>query len=175
MSIQFRLAASADLPRVEAVFAHIFDRQEKGIDYNRWERGIYPTGEDARKALAQGTLYVGEEDGILGASAILNQIQIPEYGQVPWEIPAQAQEVFVIHTLCVDPAWSGRGVGAAFVSFAEEIGREKGCTVLRLDSFENNVPAQRLYLSQGYRMAGTMEVSFGREKKKRLIGFEKAL
>lgn len=175
MSMVFRPAAAADLDGVEAIYGHIFDRQEGGVNYNDWQRGVYPTWADAEEALLAGTLYVAEEDGVLGAAANLNHRQLPEYDQIPWTIPADGAAVFVVHTLCVDPAWSGRGVGGAFVRFAEDLGRAKGCKALRLDTFEKNAPAIRLYTSLGYRLSGRMDCLFTDGKRKTLVGFEKAL
>ena len=79
------------------------------VSYTNWQRGKYPTIDTARQAQEAGTLYVGEEDGVLWGVVNLNGLQLPEYDAIPWSIPAARDEVGVIHTLCIRPSCHGRG------------------------------------------------------------------
>ena len=156
----FRLAEAADLTQISEIYEAIFDREDQGPVYTNWLRGTYPTAESARQVLEAGTLYVGEEDGVLWGVVNLNGQQLPEYDRIPWSIPAEADQVGVIHTLCIHPARSGRGYAKQMVAFCEETARAQGKTVIRLDTWEGNVPANRLYPSLGYRLAGATEFFF---------------
>ena len=129
--------------------------EAQGPVYTNWQRGKYPTIDTARQALEAGTFYVGEENGVLWGVVNLNSVQLPEYGAIPWTIPAAAEEVGVIHTLCIRPSCSGRGYARQMVAFCEAEARRQGRTVIRLDTWEGNLPANRLYPSLGYRYAGT--------------------
>ena len=51
----------------------------------------------------------------------------------------------VIHTLCISPRWAGRGKAREFVAFCEEEARRKGKKVMRLDTYEGNLPANTMY------------------------------
>ena len=103
---------------------------------------------------------MGEEGGALWGVVNLNGIQLPEYGKIPWSIPAEREEVGVIHTLCIHPAQSGKGYAKRMAAFCEETARAQGKTVIRLDTWEGNAPANRLYPSIGYRFAGGTEFFF---------------
>lgn len=156
-----RKAAAADLPRIGAIYEAIFDQEEQGPVYTNWLRGSYPTIDDARQALEAGTLYVGEDDGgALWGVVNLNGIQLPEYDNIPWSIPAGREEVGVIRTLCIHPARSGKGLAKRMVAFCEETARAQGKTVIRLDTWEGNAPTNHLYPSIGYRFAGGTEFFF---------------
>ena len=155
-----RLATSADLPFITSIYDAILDQEESGPVYTNWQRGNYPTIDTARQALEAGTFYVGEENGVLWGVVNLNSVQLPEYGAIPWTIPAAAEEVGVIHTLCIRPSCSGRGYARQMVAFCEAEARRQGRTVIRLDTWEGNLPANRLYPSLGYRYAGTAEFFF---------------
>ena len=85
---------------------------------------------------------MGEENGVLWGVVNLNSVQLPEYGAIPWTIPAAAEEVGVIHTLCIRPSCSGRGYARQMVAFCEAEARRQGRTVIRLDTWEGNLPAQ---------------------------------
>ena len=86
---------------------------------------------------------------------ILNSHQPAEYYDIPWVYDASDEEVMVIHTLCVPPSMSGRGLGTLMVGFATGFALGAGKRVMRLDTNIQNLPAQRLYQKLGYRLAGS--------------------
>ena len=155
-----RPAAAADIPGIAAIYDAILSREERGPVYTNWQRGKYPTADTAREALDAGTLYVLEEDGVIAGVVNLNGVQLPEYADVSWSIPAAPENVAVIHTLCIHPDRAGRGLARQMVAFCEEEARRQGRTVMRLDTWEHNLPANRMYPSLGYRFAGATEFFF---------------
>ena len=106
-----RLATRADLPAVAAIYEAILDKDEQGPVYTNWQRGKYPTEASARTALEAGSLYVGEAGDALWGVVTLNAVQLPEYDQIPWSIPAERDQVGVIHTLCIRPCRAGARPG----------------------------------------------------------------
>ena len=171
----FRPASAADIPGIVTIYDAILDQEEHGPVYTNWQRGKYPTAATARKALAAGTLYVLEEDGFLSGVVNLNGIQLPEYNAIPWSLPAVPEEVAVIHTLCIHPARAGRGLARRMVAFCEVEARRQGKTVMRLDTWEGNLPANRMYPALGYRFAGAAEFFFQGFIREILNCYEKAL
>ena len=150
-----RLAAPADLPQAADIYEEILAHEEAaGPVYTNWQRGKYPTLDTARQAQEAGTLYVGEEDGVLWGVVNLNSLQLPEYDAIPWSIPADGEEVGVIHTLCIRPSCAGRGLARQMVAFCEEEARRLGRKVIRLDTYEGNLPAISLYRRLGFRDVG---------------------
>ena len=158
--MSIRPAVAADLDGITAIYDAVPDREEAGPVYTNWQRGKYPTADTARQALEAGTLYVGEEDGFLWGVVNLNGIQLPEYDAIPWTIPAERNQVAVIHTLCIHPARAGRGLARRMVALCEEETRRQGKAVMRLDTWEGNLPANRMYPVLGYRYAGAAEFFF---------------
>ena len=170
-----RLAVPADLSQAAEIYGEILDQEERGPVYTNWQRGKYPTIDTARQAQEAGTLYVGEEDGVLWGVVNLNTIQLPEYDAIPWSIPADGEEVGVIHTLCIRPACAGRGLARQMVAFCEAEACRQGRKVIRLDTWEGNLPANRMYPSLGYRYAGQAEFFFMGFVRENLNCYEKAL
>ena len=173
--MNIRPATAADIPAITAIYDAILDREEAGPVYTNWQRGKYPTTDTARQALDAGTLYVGEENGFLWGVVNLNGIQLPEYDVIPWTIPAERDWVAVIHTLCIHPAASGQGRAKQMVAFCEEESRRQGKTVMRLDTWEGNLPANRMYPALGYRYAGAAEFFFQGFIREILNCYEKVL
>ena len=157
----FRLATRADLPQIEKIYDEILAQDEgRPASYTNWQRGKYPTVAHARAALEAGTLYVAEEDGDVYGCVNLNGEQLPEYSRLAWSVPAEPEEVMVIHTLCISPRWAGRGKARAFVAFCEEEARRKGKKAMRLDTYEGNQPANTMYPRLGYTFVGGTEFFF---------------
>lgn len=170
-----RKGTAADLDGCAQVYEAHLDYEAAHINYTNWQKGLYPTRATAERALAAGTLYVDEEDGVITGCANLNHIQPAEYTNIPWSIPAEGDEVLVIHTLVIRPDCTGGGRGRTFVAFAEELARAQGCKVIRLDTYEGNEPAKAFYPRLGYRCAGICEFFFENFIQENLVCFEKSL
>lgn len=170
-----RLAKQTDIDEVERIFDEILDDGQSAA-FTNWLKGGYPTRADAQKALDAGTLYIGEDEtGRIYGSVNLNHIQPPEYAKIPWKIAPESSgaEVLVIHTLCIRPGCAGKGCGKEFVAFSEGLAREKGCKVIRLDTYEGNKPAESLYSAMGYTLAGSTLFHFQNVIWETLICMEK--
>ena len=154
-----RKAVWQDVDAIADGYRRLLAHEAATHSYTNWKPGIYPVRADAERALESGTLYVLEEDGQVCASMILNQHQAEAYAEMPWQYPADPAQVLVIHTLTMAPEMSGKGYGTRMVRFAMEEARRRGCTVIRLDTYVGNLPAQRLYGKLGFRIAGRKLVS----------------
>lgn len=169
-----RLAAEKDIPAVLAIYDRILDIEEARTEpVVCWLRGVYPTEATARTALGKGTLYVMEDSGNLVAAAKIDQEQVPEYADCPWQYDAPADKVLVLHTLVVDPLYAGRGYGAAFVDWYERQAVRRGTPYLRMDTNLRNLPARRLYQRLGYTEPGVVGCVFNGIPDVKLVCLEK--
>lgn len=174
-TLTFRKAAASDLDAVTAIYDRLHAQEDAGRVTIGWVTGVYPTRLDAELAFGRNDLYVCETEGRVAASGILNQRQVDVYTEGRWAYEAEESAVFVLHTLTVDPALSGRGIGRAFVQFYEDTARELGCTVLRMDTNEKNAAARRLYAQLGYRETNIVPCAFNSIPNVRLVLLEKQL
>ena len=141
----FRKAKAEDLPAVAEIYSKIHEEEKKGSLYVGWLPGVYPTADTAETALKRQDLFVCEE------------------------------EVMVLHTLAVSPNATRRGLGSAFVKFYEEYAIQKGCSVLRMDTNEQNTIARKLYRKLGYLEAGMVPCEFNGIPGVNLVLLEKKL
>ena len=155
-----RKAVEADLPAVAAIYDKLHTEEENGRATIGWIRGVYPTEDTARQALAREDLFVQEDGGKIVGAAIINQTQVDAYEGGQWQYEAEAAEVMVLHTLVIDPNTAGRGYGKRFVAFYEDYAREKGCGFLRMDTNSRNARARAMYAKLGYREAGIVPCVF---------------
>lgn len=172
----FRKATLADLDRISEIYSRILDLEEAGKVTIGWVRDIYPTRETAQEAVEAEEMFVLENENTVLAAARINQSQVPEYASAAWEHPdAPDDKVMVIHTLVVDPAFSGKGCGTAFIRFYEDYAAQNGCPYLRMDTNEKNATARRLYAHLGYKEAGIVHLTFNRIRGVNLVCLEKTL
>ena len=84
------------------------------------------------------------------------------FWQVVLEADLEERDVRTIYTFTVSPRRRGRGVGREMLAFAVRCAEEQGARALRLDVYEGNLPAIRLYESAGFRYVDA--VSLGLEE-----------
>jgi len=60
--------------------------------------------------------------------------------------------------LAVLPDYFGCGIGKALLEYAEVIGRQKVAKAIRLDTYEENLPAVRLYEKCGFKYIGLVDL-----------------
>ena len=171
----FRKAQEADLDKIAQIYSEIHDYEEANGPFTNWRRDLYPTRETAAQAIADGFMYVGEDEGEMFGASLLNNNQLDEYAKIPWEYPAENDEVGVIHTLVIRPSMSGRGYARKFVAWLEEEAARQGCKVMRLDTPMTNTPAKIMYPKLGYREAGVEFFNFLGQIEEDLVCYEKKL
>lgn len=167
-----REGRTEDIAAIEKIYNDFLDYEAVHGTKTNWIKGVYPTAKNAEKGLENGTLFVGELDGKVVGSYVLNHIQPEEYAKLEWEYPGEGDEVIVIHTLCIDVNIQGKRLGPQFVEFAIEHGRKLGCKTMRLDTYELNEPAAKLYTKLGFRYVGKTEFFFEQAILENLICFE---
>lgn len=170
-----RKAAAADTAAIVALFDAIHTEEEAGRTTTGWLRGVYPTVKVVETGLSRDDLYVLEDDGVVVAVCRLNAEQVDCYFTAPWRYEAPPEQVFVLHTLVVDPQQKGKGYGSAFIAYYEDLARRLGCMVVRIDTNARNEKARRLYARLGYREAAVVPTVFNGIPGVQLVLLEKKL
>lgn len=149
-----------DLNELEALYNSINDYLSQTTNYPGWRKGIYPARVNAEHGIEEDNLYVVRyEDKIVG-TIILNHETEQGYDTVQWKVKAEDEEVYIIHTLVVHPDYLKQHIGRLLLQFAEEEGRRNHMKALRLDVYEGNTPAIRLYEKSGFKHIGTVDLGY---------------
>lgn len=170
-----RKATESDIPAVAEIYAHILANEDPAKPATGWLKGIYPVEATARSALGRDDLFVCIEDDKVVASAIINRTQVDVYADCKWSLECEDDEVMVLHTLTVEPACAGRGIGRKFVAFYEDYAREHNCKALRIDTNAVNITARGLYSKLGYTEVGIVPCVFNGIPNVMLVCMEKLL
>ncbi len=153
-------AKESDLIKVAETYDIHIKHEMETESYTNWVLGLYPTIETAKKAYERGDLYVLRCDDRVVGSMIVNGVQLDDYRKIEWEYKAPDDQVIVVHTLCIIPEYAGKGLGSKMIEYAASLGLSTGCTVMRLDTYAGNYPAQKFYNKLGFRISGVLPVLF---------------
>lgn len=161
---RLRPALPADLYELmELVASVIAGMRATGID--QWDEQ-YPDRARIAQDVREGAIQVLVDAVGVAGMVVLNADQDPSYAQPIWHGAHPA----VVHRLMVHPRAQGSGAAHLLMRWVHGEAQRRGFDSLRLDAFERNPAAMRLYPSLGYMRCGTCEF-----RKGRFALFEKAL
>lgn len=176
MQYTIRKAMQADVPAVAGIYDRILLKEEAGQVTIGWLRGVYPTEQTARAALAADDLFVMEATVL---SARRRASIRCRYRNT--ETPTGAMRTCRKTRLwCCTRWWStpcalGGGFGTAFVSFYEQYAKAHACRYLRMDTNVINKAARRFYAKLGFYESGVIGCVFNGIPDVKLVCLEKKL
>lgn len=162
MDIKIRVGKEMDIDSLVQLYDDINDHLEATTNYPGWKKGIYPAREDAVKGIEDGCLFVATENEKIIGSIILRNEPEPAYLTATWQRDLDYKNVLVIHTFVVSPEKLNKGIGKLLLEFVEKYAEENKVQALRLDVYETNIPAIKLYEKCDYKYIDT--VSLGLEE-----------
>jgi len=163
-----RLATLHDLPALLALLQRIIPLMQEAGNF-QWD-DTYPNATVFSDDIAKQQLWVAEIDGQLAGVSAITTDQEPTYADVGWDITEPA---IVTHRLAVDPAFRGKGVAKALLAQADQVAKQRGISVLRIDTNTQNKVTQQLFPVLGYVYAGEISLDF--RPSLRFLCYEKRL
>ncbi len=161
MDISFELGKTQDIDELEQLYNELNDHLAEGVNYPGWIKGIYPVRENAINGVKNNNLFVVRHEGKIVGSIILSHEPEPAYHNAKWGIECDYSEVHVIHTLVVHPEFLKCGVGKALMDFSVQHGKKSQVRSIRLDVYEGNIPAIKLYERCGFKYIDTVDLGLG--------------
>ncbi len=125
-----------------------------------WVWGAYPTRDGLAERIAAGELLIAERAGSVVGACVVDNADDPTYAVASWRIAVPQPQVGVLHLFVVDPEHRGEGIAPVLLDAADAVARERGFATLRLDVFDNNEPAVRLYARHGYEDRGVFTLRY---------------
>ncbi|MDF2988853.1 MAG: acetyltransferase [Eubacterium sp.] len=119
----------------------------------QWD-DLYPDEELLHKDILNNEMFLCEIDNQMACIFVLNQECDDEYAAGDWQYKDSSYSV--IHRLCVNTVFQGRGIGSMTIQLIEEYLRNRGIECVRLDAFSGNPIALRMYEKLGYRRSGEL-------------------
>lgn len=175
MDINTELGQANDIDELEQLYNDLNDQLAKGINFPGWRKGIYPIRQDAIDGIEHANLYVAKFNGKIVGSIILNHASEVAYFKTQWQYESDYSDVFVVHTLAVHPDFWKCGIGNALIEFSIEHGVKSQAKSIRLDVYEGNIPAIKLYEKCGFKYIDTVDLGLAKYGLKWFKLYEKLL
>ena len=161
MKFVIESGTTADIDELEKLYDDLNDYLSATTNYPGWIKGIYPIREDAVVGIENNTLFVVRHDGKIAGSIILDHHPDKAYNNVRWKIETDYSRIFVIRTFVVHPSFLKMGIGRALMDYSFKLAQQSGIKSIRLDVYENNLPAISLYEKCGFEYIDTVDLGFG--------------
>lgn len=155
-----RKGTKDDIDAVSALYDEVCDDLQTHINYPGWRKGVYPDRQDAEQGIREDSLFVAEMDGEIAGTFILRQKPEEGYALADWKTELPYSDIFVVYTLAVDPQFSHRGIGERMMEFILSHAQQQGMKAVRLDVYEKNTPAIRLYEKLGFQYVDTVDLGY---------------
>jgi ribosomal protein S18 acetylase RimI-like enzyme len=175
MDIIVKKGTESDIDPIAQLYDELNDFLASSINYPGWIKGVYPVREDAANGIADGGLYVAKAAGKAVGSLILSHKPEPAYSQVKWGIDADYSSIFVVYTFAVHPVYLKKGIGTGLMNFAIRHCKNEQAKSIRLDVYEKNVPAIKLYEKCGFKYVDTVDLGLGEHGLNHFKLYEKLL
>lgn len=161
MDIVVRLGKVNDIDELEKLYNDLNDYLAKGVNYPGWIKGIYPVRQNAIDGVEHGNLFVAIHNEKIVGSLILSHEAEPVYYKTKWRFESDYSDVFVIYTFAVHPNFLKCGVGKTLIEFSFEHSIKLHAKSVRLDVYEKNIPAIKLYEKCGFEYIDTVDLGLG--------------
>ena len=161
MEIIFELGKPNDIGEIEQLYNDLNDYLAAGVNYSGWRKGIYPVRQTAIEGVKDCNLYVAKHNDKIIGSVILSHEPEPAFHKAKWEFESDYSDVFVVYTFAVHPEFLKCGVGKALMDFSIEHSIKSQAKSIRLDVYEGNIPAIRLYEKCGFKYIDTVDLGLG--------------
>lgn len=167
-----RKATASDVDQVMLFIPAVVKMLNDGGNF-QWDAN-YPLATDFLGDVENNTLYVAVDelcdDKVVGVAALTTD-QYPEYADVGMDT---SEKAIVPHRVAVSVEYRGQRIAEKFFVKAEELAKELGIDLVRVDTNVKNLAMRHIIEKMGYQHFGDVGFSF-KPADQRFCCFEKRL
>lgn len=162
MEIIIEQGKTNDIDELEQLYNDLNDHLAKGVNYPGWLKDVYPIRQNAIDGITNSNLYVARHNKKIVGSIILSHEPESAYYNAKWAFESDYLDVFVVHTFVVHPDFLKCGVGKTLLDFSIEHSAKSQVKSIRLDVYEKNTPAIKLYEKCGFKYVDKVDLGLGK-------------
>lgn len=147
----FRQATSADLPHIMEIIQETV-QEMKAYNNPQWDEH-YPLAADFQADIEQSWLYVIEEAQAIQGFVCLNNIVGKSYPKISWQ---DESTPLVMRRMGVRSNSRRRGIARKILEHAELLAKQRGLSVIKMDTFCRNDKMNAFALKNGFVHRGTV-------------------
>lgn len=161
MLTTIRVATATDLDAACQFYQSVCEHQSADAYAPGWKWGVYPDRTKLANAVKRGQLIIGLAEKTVVAAGLLTVGDDASYQTVPWQFqPATDHDIAVLHLYAVHPEYRGHGLASEMLQGILAQARTAGQTVVHLDVRKGNLPAEKLYLRNGFKAIEDRQLNY---------------
>lgn len=150
-----------DIDELELLYDYLNIYLADHINYPGWKKGIYPARETAVDGVDEGNLFVARTaEGKIVGTMILRHKPETAYALADWHTELDYNDIIVIYTLAVHSDYLHNDIGKMLMEFIISYAKKTKMKAIRLDVYEDNIPAIRLYENFGFEYIDTVDLGY---------------
>ena len=164
LNVNISIGTKDDIDEVVEMYDRVNDYLAATVNYPGWKKGIYPARMDAECAIEENSLHVARVGEKIVGSMVLNHKPEEAFKGVNWLIEEEDySKVIVVRTLMILPEYSGQGIAERMIDYTFDFAQANGFKSIRLDVYEKNIPAIKLYEKKNYQYIDTVDLGLKEE------------
>lgn len=160
MQILFEQGTMEHLDELEKLYDDLNDHLNQTVNYPGWIKGFYPVRQTALDGIEEKCLYILTIDGLIVASVIIRNTPEEAYHGVKWLTADDYNKIAVLYTYVVHPEYLKQGFGLRLMEHIIEACTRQGVRSIRLDVYEKNLPAVKLYEKCGFQYIDAVDLGW---------------
>ena len=148
MEIRRPLAAEAE--DICRMYDGIIDDTAGKTESPRWTKGVYPDLPYIIGAIERGEMIAAFDAGVPVGAVVRNHVMAPGYERAGWKAEVSSSEVYVVHTLGIDPDHQHLGIASMLMEAVIDEARQDGMKAVRCDIIDGNAPSIKLFEKLGF-------------------------
>jgi len=149
-----------NIREIESLYNDLNDYLAAHVNYPGWKKGVYPIKETAVNGIQEGNLYVMQDGDQIVGTVILRHEQEAAYSIANWHNNFDDEDILVVNTFAVHPTYLKKGIGIRLMDFIIQHSKEINIKAIRLDVYEKNKPAIKLYRKYGFEYIDTIDLGY---------------
>ena len=145
-----------DIKEVSNFYDEVILYLDRNINYPKWKYKIYPSIISVTANVNKGFQYVAMNNNDIIAAFVLNDDGEGSYYKTSWS--KDIDKYMVIHAFAIKPDLQHKGLGSKIIDFCKEEALKQGYQGIRLDVVPENIPAKKLYLKNGFKYVGDIDL-----------------
>lgn len=162
--MQIQKCSKTEIEAAGAFYDRVVLWLDSHINYPKWIYKVYPSEASVRRMTETGDQYLCKEEGDIIGAFVLNTDPQGNYQKGSWKKDIPEGSYLILHSLAIDPAVQGKGIGSEVIRFCVKKAKSEGYKALRVDIVPENLPARKLYEKNGFTWAGDVDLERGLEE-----------
>lgn len=149
-----------DVDELKKLYDDLNDFLTFNTNFPGWKKNVYPTRDTAVEGIEEGSLFVARSEGKIVGTVILRHRPESAYAQANWHTDLDYRNIIVLYTFAVHPEYLNKHVGKQIMDFVLKYAEQCKIKAIRLDVYQKNIPAIKLYESCGFQYIDTVDLGY---------------